>query len=131
MTDPTTTTLIAQLVGFFSPLIVEAFKRDTWKPAQTLLLGVGASVFIYVGMHFLLGTLTFPVTIEFISGLVSVFGLQQAGYAIYFKERNRVVEVPIQQNVIAPDAVVIHPPSSLAPLSTAPQSPPGEAEVRG
>lgn len=131
MTDPTTTTAIAQLVGFFSPLIVEAFKRDTWKPAQTLLLGVGASVLIYVGMHFLLGTLTFPVTIEFIGGLVSVFGLQQAGYAIYFKERNRVVEVPVQQNVIAPDAVILNSPSPLTPLSTAPSSPPGEAEVRG
>lgn len=114
MTDPTTTTLIAQLVGFFSPIVVEAFKRETWKPAQTLLLGVVTSILIYVGLHALLGTLTFPVTVEFIGGLVSVFGLQQAGYAIYFKERNRTIEVPVVQTVIAPDATIVAP----APIGT-------------
>jgi hypothetical protein len=103
--DPTTTTLIAQFVGFFSPIIVEAFKSDNWKPAQTLLVGVLTSIVIYVGMHFLFGTLTFPITAEFLTGLLGVFGLQQAGYAVYFKERNRTVEVPVPAT--APDNTTV------------------------
>jgi hypothetical protein len=106
MTDPTTTTAIALLIGFFSPLIVDALKRDTWKPSQTLLLGAVISIVIYVGLHAALGTLTFPVTPEFVIELVSVFGLQQAGYAAYFKDRNRVVEVPTATNVITDKVVV-------------------------
>lgn len=103
--DPTTTTLIAQFVGFFSPIIVEALKRDTWKPAQTLLLGVVTAIVIHVGMHFLFGTLTFPITPDFLTGFLAVFGLQQAGYAVYFKERNRTIEVPVA--TAAPDSTTV------------------------
>jgi len=106
MTDPTITTLIAQLVGFFSPIIVDALKRDTWKPSQTLLLGAAVSIVIYVGLHGLLGTLTFPVTAEFLTGLVSVFGLQQAGYAVYFKDRNPA-PVHTTETTIMPSASMV------------------------
>jgi hypothetical protein len=100
MTDPTTTTAIALLIGFFSPLIVDALKRDTWKASQTLLLGAVISIVIYVGLHAILGTLTFPVTPEFVIELVSVFGLQQAGYAAYFKDRNPAPAQTTQTTIV-------------------------------
>lgn len=92
--DPNTTILLASFVAFFSPMIVEAFRRDAWKPAQTVLLGAVVSTAIYVLLHLLLGTLSYPVTIEFLTGLFSTFGWQQTGYALFFKDRSRVIEVP-------------------------------------
>jgi hypothetical protein len=94
VTDQETANAIALLIGIFSPVIVEALKRDHWKPAQVQLLGLTVATVIYVGLHALLGTLTFPLTPAFLINLVAVFGLQQASYSAYFKDRNRVELVP-------------------------------------
>lgn len=107
--DPNTTILLASFVAFFSPIIVEAFKRDTWKPAQTVLLGAAVSTVIYVLLHLLLGTLVYPVTVEFLAGLFPTFGWQQTGYALFFKDRSRVVEVPTPTttNIVTSSPVVV------------------------
>lgn len=108
--DPENVTLLlASFVAFASPIVVEAFKRDTWKPAQTVLLGAVISILIYVGLHALRGTLTYPVTDEFLVGLFSTFGWQQTGYALLFKDRNRVVEVPTPTttNIVTSSPVVV------------------------
>jgi predicted exporter len=105
MPEPDTITVIAYLVSFLSPIVVEALKRDTWKPEQTVLLGLVISTLIYVAIHGLLGALTWPVTLEFFIGLISAFGLQQSGYQLYYKDRSRVVEVPVA-TAAAPTVIV-------------------------
>lgn len=107
MPDNDTITLITYLVGFFSPIIVEALRRETWRPEQVVLLGAVVSTVIYVAIHGLLGALTFPVTVDFIAGLVAVFGLQQAGYQVYFKDRSRVVEVPTRGTAAEGTTVIV------------------------
>jgi uncharacterized membrane protein len=94
MTEPETITVVAYLVSFFSPIIVAALKRDHWKQEQVVLLGAVVSTVIYVLIHGLLGALTWPLELSFFIGLITAFGLQQAGYQVYFKDRSRVVEVP-------------------------------------
>lgn len=86
-------TLIAAIVGLFSPIAIEAFKKEDWKPQTTIFWGLMVSIIIYSVLHFLVGTLTYPVTYEFLAGLFAVFGSQQVGYQTLFKNRNRVIEV--------------------------------------
>jgi ABC-type anion transport system duplicated permease subunit len=106
MPSTDTITVVAYLVSFFSPIIVAALKRDTWKPEQVVLLGAVVSTIIYVLIHGLLGALTWPLELSFFIGLITAFGLQQAGYQVYFKDRSRVVEVPIATAATAPTVIV-------------------------
>ncbi len=116
MNNPDVATAIAYLIGFLSPLVVDAVKQDTWKTSQVLLLGAIVSFVIYVTLHALLGTLTFPVPPSFIIELVAVFGLQQAGYAGVFKQRNRVVEVPVAPpTVISERTTIVDSAPTVAP----------------
>jgi hypothetical protein len=106
MLDTDTTTTVAYLVSFFSPIIVSALKRDHWKQEQTVLLGAVVSTVIYVLIHFLLGALTWPVEVSFFVGLIAAFGLQQAGYQVYFKDRSRIVEVPVAGTATGPTVII-------------------------
>jgi hypothetical protein len=56
-------------------------------------------------IHGLLGALTWPLELSFFIGLITAFGLQQAGYQVYFKDRSRVVEVPVA-TAAAPTVIV-------------------------
>lgn len=92
--DPDVTSLLASFVAFASPIVVDALKRDTWKPSTSVLIGAIVSLVIYVGLHLLLGTLTYPVTLDFLQGAFAAIGWQYAGYALLFRDRSRVIEVP-------------------------------------
>lgn len=91
-------TLIAAIVGLFTPIAVEALKRDTWKPELTLFVGLLISIGVYSGLHALMGTLVLPVTYHFLAGLFSVFGTQQVGYQTLFKKRGDG-----EQQIIVPE----------------------------
>lgn len=102
------TNLLSSLIGWITPLIVDAFKRDTWKQSQTLLFGAFVALVIYVGLNALLGALTFPITFSFLVGLLATFTQQQTSYQFLFKDRNQTVvvekevikEVPVVTNTI-------------------------------
>jgi hypothetical protein len=118
MPDTDTTTTVAYLVSFFSPIIVSALKREHWKQEQTVLLGAAVSTVIYVLIHFLLGALTWPVEVSFFVGLIAAFGLQQAGYQVYFKDRSRVVEVPVAGTAADTTTVIVGDSTQVQPGAT-------------
>jgi hypothetical protein len=115
MPDTDTITVVAYLVSFFSPIIVAALKRDHWKQEQTVLLGAVVSTIIYVLIHGLLGALTWPLELSFFIGLITAFGLQQAGYQVYFKDRSRVVEVPVAGTAAESTTVIVGDSTKVSP----------------
>jgi hypothetical protein len=118
MPSTDTITVVAYLVSFFSPIIVAALKRDTWKPEQVVLLGAVVSTIIYVLIHGLLGALTWPLELSFFIGLITAFGLQQAGYQVYFKDRSRVVEVPVAGTAPDTTTVIVGDSTNVQPGAT-------------
>lgn len=84
---PEQATAIATLIGIFTPAIVDFFKRDTWRPTTTVLLGLLVSTVLYVLAHLAMGTLAYPITLEFITGLLAVFGVQQLTFKLVYENR--------------------------------------------
>lgn len=105
--DPALVNVISLFIGMFSPVAVDAFKRDTWKPSQTLLCGFGVSIALFCFLRWVTGTFYVPITYEFLSGLVGTFGGQQTGYNFLFKNRNPEPTTAIETNVIPASGVVV------------------------
>jgi predicted MFS family arabinose efflux permease len=91
MPTPDQTTAITSLIAIFTPAIVDVIKRDTWKPQATVLLGLLISTGLYLALHFLMGSLPWPWTLDFVWGLLAVFGMQQLTYQLVYKDRQEVV----------------------------------------
>lgn len=105
--DPNLVNVIALLVGMFSPIFVDAFKRDKWKPSQTLLFGFAISTILFCLLRLITGTFYVPITYEFLSGLVSTFSGQQLGYSFLFKDRNPEPTTTTETTIVPSGTVVV------------------------
>jgi hypothetical protein len=94
MPTPDQTTAIASLIAIFTPAIVDVIKRETWKPQATVFLGLLISTTLYLLLHFLMGSLPWPWTLDFVYGLLAVFGMQQLTYQLVYKDRQEVAAPP-------------------------------------
>lgn len=105
--SPDAVTIFANIIGIVTPAIVDALKRKTWDSKQVALFALVVTIFLYVTIHALSGTLVYPVPLSFWANLLSVFGTQQLVYLFVYRDRNPEPTTTIETNVIPASGVVV------------------------
>lgn len=114
MTESDSTTVLATIIGLFTPAIVDVLKRPTWGGKAVILLGLIVSTTLFVGLHALMGTLVYPVPVGFFVSLLAVYGVQQLSYGLIYKDRNPEPTTTTQTTVIPSGGVVIQQTDTVA-----------------